>query len=348
MRRRGRCAEVGHLELAHRYAREAALVDLRDLHHNSGDGVHIAPWRWTSPVGRRGRTCSTGVSWSRPSGRTGCDHGPAWRRRPRCSPLPSQRCRGGSRRCWATPRWTPGPARSSSSSSAGLAGNAVVTEAIGLAGSARAECFARAPRCCDRPRAGRERAHRRSAHRRSAPRRRRRRQAAPGVLTEDVGVGVGGIAYLEMPLGALERGMGLMSQVREGLGMSLSPRCSFTATPTKWSTRQTARLSWRGSRRLRFPEPARSCPKLWALGGPAPWNSAHLLSARLGPLAALRRGSVPVGVAVRRRENVRVAERQHPHHQPRVERRRTPLLLTTANGIYGFVPGYGAPATLLT
>jgi len=111
----------------------------------------------------------------KPSGRTGCDHGPAWRRRPRCSPPPSQRCRGGSRRCWATPRWTPGPARSSSSSSAGLAGNAVVTEAIGLAGSARAECFARAPRCCDRPRAGRERA----AHRRSAPRRRRRRQAAP-------------------------------------------------------------------------------------------------------------------------------------------------------------------------
>jgi len=36
------CAEVGHLDLAHRYAREAALVDLRDLHHNSGDGVHIA------------------------------------------------------------------------------------------------------------------------------------------------------------------------------------------------------------------------------------------------------------------------------------------------------------------
>ena len=40
--------------------------------------------------------------------------------------------------------------------------------------------------------------------------------ATVGVLTEDVGVG--GIAYLEMPLGALERGMGLMSHVREGLG----------------------------------------------------------------------------------------------------------------------------------
>jgi carboxylesterase len=40
--------------------------------------------------------------------------------------------------------------------------------------------------------------------------------SAVGVLTEDIGVG--GIAYLEMPLGALERGMGLMGEVREGLG----------------------------------------------------------------------------------------------------------------------------------
>jgi carboxylesterase len=39
--------------------------------------------------------------------------------------------------------------------------------------------------------------------------------ATVGVLTEDVGVG--GIAYLEMPLGALERGMQLMAQVRDGL-----------------------------------------------------------------------------------------------------------------------------------
>ncbi len=36
------CAEVGHLELAHDYAREAALIDLRDLHHNSSDGLHMA------------------------------------------------------------------------------------------------------------------------------------------------------------------------------------------------------------------------------------------------------------------------------------------------------------------
>ncbi len=36
------CAEVGHLELAHDYAFEAAVIDLRDLHHNSRDGLHIA------------------------------------------------------------------------------------------------------------------------------------------------------------------------------------------------------------------------------------------------------------------------------------------------------------------
>jgi alpha,alpha-trehalose phosphorylase len=36
------CAEVGHLELAHDYAGEAALVDLRDLHGNTRDGLHMA------------------------------------------------------------------------------------------------------------------------------------------------------------------------------------------------------------------------------------------------------------------------------------------------------------------
>ena len=35
-------AEVGHLELAHNYAYEAAMIDLRDLHHNSRDGLHMA------------------------------------------------------------------------------------------------------------------------------------------------------------------------------------------------------------------------------------------------------------------------------------------------------------------
>jgi len=35
-------AEVGHLELAHEYFGEAALMDLEDLAHNTGDGVHMA------------------------------------------------------------------------------------------------------------------------------------------------------------------------------------------------------------------------------------------------------------------------------------------------------------------
>jgi alpha,alpha-trehalose phosphorylase len=36
------CAEIGHLELAHDYAYEAAVIDLQDLHHNSRDGLHMA------------------------------------------------------------------------------------------------------------------------------------------------------------------------------------------------------------------------------------------------------------------------------------------------------------------
>jgi len=35
-------AEVGHLDLSYDYLREAAFVDLHDLHHNTGDGLHIA------------------------------------------------------------------------------------------------------------------------------------------------------------------------------------------------------------------------------------------------------------------------------------------------------------------
>jgi alpha,alpha-trehalose phosphorylase len=35
-------AEVGHLELAHDYLAEAALIDLRDLEHNVRDGLHVA------------------------------------------------------------------------------------------------------------------------------------------------------------------------------------------------------------------------------------------------------------------------------------------------------------------
>jgi alpha,alpha-trehalose phosphorylase len=46
------CAEVGHLELAHDYTFEAALIDLRDLHHNSRDGLHMASLAgaWTALV----------------------------------------------------------------------------------------------------------------------------------------------------------------------------------------------------------------------------------------------------------------------------------------------------------
>jgi alpha,alpha-trehalose phosphorylase len=35
-------AEVGHLDLAHDYLRETALVDLRNLYGNTGDGLHVA------------------------------------------------------------------------------------------------------------------------------------------------------------------------------------------------------------------------------------------------------------------------------------------------------------------
>ena len=40
--RRCIAAEVGHLELAHDYVGEAALMDLDDLEHNTRDGLHIA------------------------------------------------------------------------------------------------------------------------------------------------------------------------------------------------------------------------------------------------------------------------------------------------------------------
>jgi alpha,alpha-trehalose phosphorylase len=46
------CAEVGHLELAHAYTYEAALIDLRDLHANTRDGLHMASLAgaWTALV----------------------------------------------------------------------------------------------------------------------------------------------------------------------------------------------------------------------------------------------------------------------------------------------------------
>ena len=46
------CAEVGHLELAYDYAYETAVIDLRDLHHNTRDGLHMASLAgaWTALV----------------------------------------------------------------------------------------------------------------------------------------------------------------------------------------------------------------------------------------------------------------------------------------------------------
>jgi alpha,alpha-trehalose phosphorylase len=46
------CAAAGHFELAHNYTYEAALVDLRDLHENTEDGLHIASLAgaWTALV----------------------------------------------------------------------------------------------------------------------------------------------------------------------------------------------------------------------------------------------------------------------------------------------------------
>lgn len=46
------CADVGHLELAHEYAYEAAMIDLRDLHRNTRDGLHMASLAgaWTALV----------------------------------------------------------------------------------------------------------------------------------------------------------------------------------------------------------------------------------------------------------------------------------------------------------
>jgi alpha,alpha-trehalose phosphorylase len=65
-------AEVGQVELAFDYLGEAALMDLRDLEHNTRDGVHIASLaaapgsRWSAASGG----CATGTALSR--SRRGC------------------------------------------------------------------------------------------------------------------------------------------------------------------------------------------------------------------------------------------------------------------------------------
>ena len=55
-------AEVGHLELAHDYAYEAMLVDLRNLHHNTRDGLHMASMGggWSALVAGFGGMRDTG------------------------------------------------------------------------------------------------------------------------------------------------------------------------------------------------------------------------------------------------------------------------------------------------
>jgi alpha,alpha-trehalose phosphorylase len=71
------CAEVGHLELAHDYAWEAALVDLRDLHANTRHGLHLASLAgaWSTMVegfgGLRERGSTVSLAPRLPEGITG-------------------------------------------------------------------------------------------------------------------------------------------------------------------------------------------------------------------------------------------------------------------------------------
>ena len=88
------CAEVGHLELAHDYAHEAALVDLRDTHSNTRDGLHLAS---LAGRGRRSSKASAGCA----SAASSC---PCPRGYPRGSPGWRSTCVGGACACWS--RWT--------------------------------------------------------------------------------------------------------------------------------------------------------------------------------------------------------------------------------------------------
>ena len=79
-------AEVGHLELAHDYLAETALMDLRDLNHNTRDGVHIAlAGRLLAGPGRRvrrhARLRRAAVVRARAcrAGSTGCTFSVRWR-----------------------------------------------------------------------------------------------------------------------------------------------------------------------------------------------------------------------------------------------------------------------------
>ena len=56
-------AETGHLDLAHDYLAETALMDLADLEHNTRDGLHLAALAgaWMGLVaGYGGMRCQTG------------------------------------------------------------------------------------------------------------------------------------------------------------------------------------------------------------------------------------------------------------------------------------------------
>ncbi len=79
------CAAVGHVELAYEYLREAALMDLRDLHHNTADGLHVASLAgaWTALVegfgGLREHGRQLSLAPVLPESLTGLAFGVRWR-----------------------------------------------------------------------------------------------------------------------------------------------------------------------------------------------------------------------------------------------------------------------------
>jgi trehalose/maltose hydrolase-like predicted phosphorylase len=78
-------AEVGHLDLAYDYAYEAALIDMRNLHHNTGDGLHMASLggAWSALVcgfgGLRDRDGSLSFDPALPIGLGGLSFSIRWR-----------------------------------------------------------------------------------------------------------------------------------------------------------------------------------------------------------------------------------------------------------------------------
>ncbi|GAA1672157.1 glycoside hydrolase family 65 protein [Kribbella sp. NPDC056951] len=78
-------AEVGHLDLAYDYAYEAALIDMRNLHNNTGDGLHMASLAgaWTALVagfgGLRDRDGVLAFDPALPQGLSGLCFSVRWR-----------------------------------------------------------------------------------------------------------------------------------------------------------------------------------------------------------------------------------------------------------------------------